>query len=84
MFRQSRWLYQGIVFVLIFALLLHVVPLCLQWHLAQLFPADWAGSAGQSSIRCLEGKEVSDLSKNHLVSGYQSYRIDSSTYRQTY
>jgi hypothetical protein len=39
MFRLSRWLCQGNVFVLIFALVQHVAPLCLQWPLAQLFPA---------------------------------------------
>jgi hypothetical protein len=35
MFRLSRWLCQGNIFVLIFALVLHVVTLCLQWPLAQ-------------------------------------------------
>jgi len=32
------------VYVLIFALVQQVVPLCLQWPLAQLFPATWTGS----------------------------------------
>ncbi len=31
------------------ALVQHVAPLCLQWPLAQLFPAAWAVSMSQSS-----------------------------------
>jgi hypothetical protein len=37
-------------FCVAFALVQHVVPLCLGWPLAQLFPAAWAGGAGQSSV----------------------------------
>jgi hypothetical protein len=35
----SKWLYQGNVFVFIFALVQHVVQFCLQWPLEQLFHA---------------------------------------------
>jgi len=38
------------VFVLIFALVQHVVPLCLQWSLAQLLPAAREGSTGRYSV----------------------------------
>ncbi len=39
-------------FDLDFALVQHVAPLCLQWPLAQLFPAAWAraGIMGQYSF----------------------------------
>jgi hypothetical protein len=50
MFRLTRWLCQGNVFVLIFTLVQHVAPLCLQWPLAQLFPAAWAGVLSQCSV----------------------------------
>jgi hypothetical protein len=30
----------------------HVAPLCLQWPLAQLFPAAWADSLGHCSVYC--------------------------------
>jgi hypothetical protein len=47
----SRWPCQGNVFVLIFVLVEHVAPLCLQWQLAQLFPAAGAGGImGQCSV----------------------------------
>jgi hypothetical protein len=36
-FKLSRWLCQDNVFVSIFALVQHVVTLCLLWLLAQLF-----------------------------------------------
>jgi hypothetical protein len=39
MFRLCRWLRTGKVNVLFLALVQHVVPLCLQWPLAQFFPA---------------------------------------------
>ncbi len=53
MYRLIRWLCQGNVFVLSFAL--DVVPLCLQWPLAQLFLAPLVVSMGQCSVflRCL-------------------------------
>jgi hypothetical protein len=50
MLRLSRWLCQGIIFVLIFTLVEQVVPLCLQQPLAQVFPASWAGGMGQCSV----------------------------------
>jgi hypothetical protein len=46
MFSQSKLLSQGNVYVLIFAFVHNVVPLSVQWPLAQLFPADWAGGMG--------------------------------------
>jgi hypothetical protein len=54
--RLSRWLSQGNVIVLTFALVQHVMPLCLLWPLAQLFPVAWAGTTGQllSKIDCLK------------------------------
>jgi len=33
-----------------FALVQHVQPLCLQWSLAQLFPATWVGGISQWSV----------------------------------
>jgi hypothetical protein len=50
MFRISRRLSQGNVFVLIFALVQYVAQLCLQLPLAQLFPAAWQA---QSLHRCI-------------------------------
>ncbi len=56
MFRPSRWLCQVNVFVLIFDLVQHVVPLFCSGKVAQLFPAAWqAVRASVQSIflRCL-------------------------------
>jgi hypothetical protein len=50
MFRLSRWLCQGNVFVLLFALTQHMAPLWLEWPLSQLLPVAWAGSTGQCSV----------------------------------
>ncbi len=48
MFRLSRWLCHGNI--QFFALIQHVVPLCLQWPLAQLFDAAWESNLGQCSV----------------------------------
>jgi hypothetical protein len=40
----------GYVMGMFFALVKHVVPLCLQWPLAQLFSAAWASDIGQFSV----------------------------------
>jgi hypothetical protein len=50
MFRLYWLLCFGNVPVLFIALVQHVVPLHLQWQLAQLFPASFAGSACHCSV----------------------------------
>ncbi len=72
MFRLSRWLCQGNVFVLIFDLVQHVVPLFCSghWHyyFLQLGQAAWA-SVQYIFLRCLWAnlkKSDLDVQQTHL------------------
>ncbi len=74
MLRLSRWLCYGNVFILFFALVQHVAPLCLQWLLAQLFHAAWPGSMGHSSVylslMTMYEKDYKNLAYKHALHLY--------------
>jgi hypothetical protein len=61
-----------------FALVQHVAPLCLQWLLAQLFPAAWTGSmavwasAQSIFIRCLCKNQTKLKNQETLPEGERS------------